>query len=156
MPIRCPNKPNPVISVQAEAEHAAMASAASLFNRAIDSAIISYVSPSSGTGFPAHGAWPICRAKLQHSHTERLGEHQHIAALRGAAFHEGIGMNGAGDGEAQLDLVVFEAVSSEECHPGFAKTAIAPLSIRYINWPSSVSLGKARMLNAVCGVPPMA
>ena len=57
---------------------------------------------------------PDLLAKCQDAGAQRLGQHQHVAGLR--LFQRGgdLGIDQAGDGKAEFDLVILDAVPADE------------------------------------------
>ena len=147
MRIKCPNSPKPVISVQAEASAAFMASAAALLSVAIESA-----AAAMSSALPR----PICSQKARTPVPSGLVNTSTSSA-------RGVSSAAATAGSMRPVIAKPSLISSSlmlcpptSATPASANVSMAPFSIRYMISPSRVSEGKARMLKAVRGSPPIA
>ena len=87
---------------------------------------------------------------------EPLGEDETIADARAGVGPDAIGIDGAGDGVAELHFGVAHRVAAEQRDAGFAQLVVAAEEDLLDRLGVEDLVGKAAMASAVTGVPPIA
>ena len=108
---RCAKRPKPVTSVQADAPASFIASAA---------AWLSAVMENSAAAHAGRIIAPDLAAKRQHPGAERLGQDQRVAGLGFVQRGGHGGIDQAGDGEAEFNFLILDAVPADEGDAGLA------------------------------------